>query len=156
HRRARSPRILELSQRALSRAPHEAESAGARPSDKTDGAASKSHSAADPDPGQRDGSGLGRSRCEEALLMANAQDLVKQVKSQIVEVTVDDVKRTLARGDNGSGAVVVDVREREEWVEGYLPGAKWIPRGFLELRIEDQVPDKERKVVVYCAGGTRS
>src|SRR5262245_2054320 len=85
--------------------------------------------------------------------MPNAQDLVKKVKSEISEITVDDVKQA---GRNGNGQVLVDVREREEWVEGFIPGAHWIPRGFLELRIEEQVPDKDRPVVLYCAGGTRS
>jgi molybdopterin/thiamine biosynthesis adenylyltransferase/rhodanese-related sulfurtransferase len=81
--------------------------------------------------------------------MANAQDLVRRVKSEITEVTVDDVKKQ-------KGAEIIDVRERDEWSEGYIPGAKWIPRGFLELRIEDQVADRDKPVIVYCAGGTRS
>ena len=68
---------------------------------------------------------------------------------------------TLARagksGDgNGAGPIVIDVREKDEWTEGFIPGARWIPRGFLELRIEDQVPEKSSEVILYCAGGTRS
>src|SRR5438128_12257962 len=85
--------------------------------------------------------------------MANAQELLKRVKGEIKEVAVDDVKKVVA---SKNGTVVVDVREREEWTEGFIPGAKWIPRGFLELRIEDQVPDKATPVVLYGAGGTRS
>jgi molybdopterin/thiamine biosynthesis adenylyltransferase/rhodanese-related sulfurtransferase len=85
--------------------------------------------------------------------MANAQELLKRVKGEIKEVGVDDVKKVVA---SKNGTVVVDVREREEWTEGFIPGAKWIPRGFLELRIEDQVPDKGTPVVLYCAGGNRS
>src|SRR5262249_22254413 len=38
----------------------------------------------------------------------------------------------------------------------FIPGATWIPRGKLELRIEDVVPERGTEVVVYCAGGTRS
>src|SRR5262245_9329814 len=85
--------------------------------------------------------------------MANAQELVRKVKAEIAECGVEDVKTVL---QNGGGTVLVDVREREEWAEGFIPGARWIPRGFLELRIEDQVPDKSKPVVLYCAGGTRS
>ena len=48
------------------------------------------------------------------------------------------------------------MREADEWAQGHVPGAVFIPRGFLELRIEDKVPDKAPEVVVYCAGGTRS
>jgi adenylyltransferase/sulfurtransferase len=67
------------------------------------------------------------------------------------EATVEEAEALAARG-----AAVVDVREAEEWEKGHLPGAVFIPRGFLELRIEEKVPDKTRPVVVYCAGGTRS
>ena len=51
---------------------------------------------------------------------------------------------------------MIDVREKDEWTEGFIPGARWIPRGFLELRIEDQVPERRRRSILYCAGGTRS
>src|SRR5207245_2132636 len=52
--------------------------------------------------------------------------------------------------------VVVDVRELDEWEQGAIPGAVHIPRGFLESQIEQKVPDRDRPVVVYCAGGARS
>src|SRR5215510_3908340 len=85
--------------------------------------------------------------------MPNAQELVREVKSRIAECTVDDVQKAVT---NGVGGAVIDVRERDEWSEGFIPSAKWIPRGFLELRVEEQVPDKNAPVIVYCAGGTRS
>ena len=50
----------------------------------------------------------------------------------------------------------VDVRERDEFVNGYVPGAIFIPRGFLELRIEQYQPDRDAPIVVYCASGVRS
>src|SRR5258708_37260650 len=81
--------------------------------------------------------------------MPNFQQYLKDVKSQIREVSVDEVK---AR----KPAVLIDVREGEEYNEGYIPGASWIPRGKLELRIEDAVPDRATEVVLYCAGGNRS
>lgn len=83
--------------------------------------------------------------------MASFKDLIKQVKTEIREVSVEE---TAALAE--SGAAVVDVREADEWQAGHVPGAVFIPRGFLELRIEEKVPDKSRPVVVYCAGGTRS
>ena len=88
--------------------------------------------------------------------------LLKDVKSKIRETDVETVaKGVTARGGksgdgNGAGPILIDVREKDEWTEGYIPGARWIPRGFLELRIEDQVPEKSSEVVLYCAGGTRS
>jgi len=83
--------------------------------------------------------------------MPTSKELIQKVKSQIREVTVEEAR---ARADKG--AVLVDVREPDEWANGHIPGAIYIPRGFLELRIEDKVPDKSKEVVVYCAGGTRS
>jgi molybdopterin/thiamine biosynthesis adenylyltransferase/rhodanese-related sulfurtransferase len=81
--------------------------------------------------------------------MANFQQYLKQVKSEIREVSVDEVKAKRP-------AVVIDVREGDEYNEGYIEGATWIPRGKLELRIEDAVPDRAQEIVLYCAGGNRS
>ena len=92
----------------------------------------------------------------------NSGQYLKDVKGQIRETDVEAVRKTVeARkgkpGDgNGAGPVLIDVREKDEWTEGFIPGARWIPRGFLELRIEDQVPERSSEVVLYCAGGTRS
>ena len=71
---------------------------------------------------------------------------LKDVKSQIREVDLDTVRKTVesrkgSAGDgNGAGPILIDVREKDEWSEGFIPGALWIPRGFLELRVEDQNP----------------
>jgi molybdopterin/thiamine biosynthesis adenylyltransferase/rhodanese-related sulfurtransferase len=79
----------------------------------------------------------------------NFQQYLKQVKSEIREVSVDEV--------NGKRPpVLIDVREGDEYDDGYITGATWIPRGKLELRIEDAVPNRDEEVVLYCAGGNRS
>src|SRR6202047_3036811 len=54
------------------------------------------------------------------------------------------------------GTVLVDVRESDEWRQGHIPQAVAIPRGFLELRIEEKVPDHKTPVILQCASGTRS
>ena len=56
----------------------------------------------------------------------------------------------------GNGAVIVDVREPEEWSAGHIPGAIHVPKSYLESRIEGAVPDHEKHVVLYCASGNRS
>ena len=81
--------------------------------------------------------------------MPNFQQYLKDVKAQIREVSVDEIQAK-------KPAVLIDVREGEEYNDGYIPGATWIPRGKLELRIEDAVPDRAAEVVLYCAGGNRS
>ena len=83
--------------------------------------------------------------------MPNFQTYLRQIKSNIVETTVDAIAKPDARPQ-----VLIDVREGDEYQEGFIPGALWIPRGKLELRIEDAVPDRDADVVLYCAGGTRS
>jgi molybdopterin/thiamine biosynthesis adenylyltransferase/rhodanese-related sulfurtransferase len=56
----------------------------------------------------------------------------------------------------GNGAVVVDVREPEEWSAGHIPGAVHVPKSYLESRIEGTIPDRSAHVVLYCASGNRS
>jgi molybdopterin/thiamine biosynthesis adenylyltransferase/rhodanese-related sulfurtransferase len=76
-----------------------------------------------------------------------------EAKRLVPEVSPDEVK---AKVDNGERPVLLDVREREEYRQGYVPGATSVPRGFLEMRVEEAVPDKGTPIVAYCAGGTRS
>jgi molybdopterin/thiamine biosynthesis adenylyltransferase/rhodanese-related sulfurtransferase len=84
-------------------------------------------------------------------------EFIRQIKSQIAEVDPAEVHAALNGGANGDGAIaVVDVRESEEIAQGHLPGAKLVPRGFLESRIEGAVPDRSQHVVLYCASGNRS
>jgi molybdopterin/thiamine biosynthesis adenylyltransferase/rhodanese-related sulfurtransferase len=85
--------------------------------------------------------------------MPSFQDYLKRIKSEIEEIDVTGVKEISA---GGKPAALIDVREQSEYVQGYIPRARWIPRGFLEQRIEDAVPERDTPVVLYCAGGSRS
>src|ERR1700738_1772771 len=78
-------------------------------------------------------------------------ELLRQVKSQI-----DEVDPAVVREQINNGAVVVDVRETEEFAAGHIPGAKHVPKSHLESRIEGAAPDRGQRVVLYCASGTRS
>lgn len=80
------------------------------------------------------------------------RDLLADTKREIREVSVDEVRRLL---DSRASVRLVDVREADEHAGGCLPGSLHIPRGFLELRIEERV-GREEDVILYCAGGTRS
>jgi sulfur-carrier protein adenylyltransferase/sulfurtransferase len=84
--------------------------------------------------------------------LATFQDLFSQAKARVDEI---DAQTAADLGRSGE-AKIVDVREKNEWDEGHIPGAVHVPRGYLELRIENAVPDKSKPVVLYCAGGTRS
>ncbi len=83
--------------------------------------------------------------------MASFRDLLSATKSRIREVDTATAEEAM----NG-GAVVLDVREPDEYEQGALPGAVHIPRGHLESQIENRVPDRATPIVVHCAGGTRS
>jgi len=82
-------------------------------------------------------------------------EVIRQIKSQIDEVDPSEVDGAASNG-NGSRPVLIDVRESEEWDAGHIPGAKHVPRGYLESRIEGAVPDRSQRVVLYCASGNRS
>ncbi len=84
--------------------------------------------------------------------MATFRDLLKQTKAEIREVdTAEAHELRLA-----PGAVLLDVREPDEYEQGAIPGSVHIPRGHLESNIEGRVPDHDTPLVVICAGGTRS
>ncbi|MFU8802550.1 MAG: molybdopterin-synthase adenylyltransferase MoeB [Bradymonadaceae bacterium] len=85
--------------------------------------------------------------------MASFSELIDRVKSEIRETDAESVRK---RTQEGAPVVVIDVRERDEFIEGHIEGAEFIPRGFLDLKIESAVPARDTPVVLYCAGGTRS
>ncbi|MHB8681156.1 MAG: molybdopterin-synthase adenylyltransferase MoeB [Acidimicrobiales bacterium] len=82
--------------------------------------------------------------------MATTRELLNAAKSVIREVVPEEVEPRLGE------AVLLDVREADEYEQGALPGAVHVPRGFLEFQVEGRIPDKSRPVVVYCASGFRS
>ena len=49
--------------------------------------------------------------------------------------------------------IVLDVRERDAYDEGHVPGARLLPRGQLELRVNDELPDPTRRVITVCEFG---
>jgi molybdopterin/thiamine biosynthesis adenylyltransferase/rhodanese-related sulfurtransferase len=98
-------------------------------------------------------------------------ELLRQVKSQIEEVDPGAVHAQLGSADHTSdastnghigngagpaGPVLIDVRETEEFAAGHIPGAKHVPKSYLETRIEAAVPDRDAQIVLYCQSGNRS
>ena len=81
------------------------------------------------------------------------KQIMEEARQVVPEASPDEVKSKL---DRGTPPMLLDVREKEEFRQGYVPGAVSLPRGFLEMRVEDAVPDKNTPIVAYCAGGTRS
>jgi molybdopterin/thiamine biosynthesis adenylyltransferase/rhodanese-related sulfurtransferase len=80
-------------------------------------------------------------------------DLFSDVRQAVRTISLDDLKK---RTESGKSPLLVDVREKDEFKAGFIPGAVHVPRGFLEMQAEQKLPDKAVEIVVYCAGGTRS
>jgi sulfur-carrier protein adenylyltransferase/sulfurtransferase len=80
-------------------------------------------------------------------------DYTSSLSAQVEHVGVDDWAEWIRRP---GGRTVIDVREPTEVGAGLIPGAIWISKGILETKIEDQVPDMEQEILIYCAAGVRS
>ena len=83
--------------------------------------------------------------------MASFRDLLKATRTEIREVDTATGERLL-----GDGSLLLDVREPDEYEQGAIVGSVHIPRGQLESQIEGRVADRDRPIVVMCAGGVRS
>jgi phage shock protein E len=79
------------------------------------------------------------------------QKQVQEAKSRITEISVADAAAELEKG-----AVMIDVREAEDWEKSHIPGAIHLPRDTIELEIEEQIPDPETPIICHCGGGSRS
>jgi sulfur-carrier protein adenylyltransferase/sulfurtransferase len=77
------------------------------------------------------------------------EELLRKLREELGEVSVSDAAA-------GTGATLIDVREADEYAQGAIPDAIWIPRGFLEQKIGRHVTDRSAPVIVYCASGNRS
>lgn len=84
--------------------------------------------------------------------MNRFQKLVADAKKNITEISPDEAQARAERGD----AVLIDVREEDDWRADRAKGAKHLDRGVIELEIEEQVPDLKTPIICYCGGGSRS
>ena len=79
-------------------------------------------------------------------------ELVAEAKKKITEISPTDA----AAKTKSSDAVIVDVREKDEFDESHIPDAVHMSRGMLELEIEDKFPDRNTEIICHCGGGGRS
>jgi molybdopterin/thiamine biosynthesis adenylyltransferase/rhodanese-related sulfurtransferase len=80
-------------------------------------------------------------------------DMVGEIRNAVRTVTLEELKGRL---DRREPVVLVDVREKDEFRGGYIPGAVHLARGFLEMQAEAKLPDRDAPIIVYCAAGIRS
>lgn len=83
----------------------------------------------------------------------SVQDLVAEAKQQVPAISCAEYMALRAKGEPHT---LIDVREQNEWDAGHIEGAVHIPRGFLEFKIDEALPDKTAPIIVQCASGGRS
>ena len=81
------------------------------------------------------------------------EKLAEEARGRIQETTIDVLAERLQAGEEFH---LIDVREESEWAEGHLPGAFHLSRGIIERDIEEQFPNYDEEIVLYCGGGYRS
>ncbi len=82
-------------------------------------------------------------------------DLFAEIRQSVKLLSLDELKARLEQRKE-KPFTLVDVREKDEFRAGFIPGAVHIPRGHLEMQAEQKLPDKNAEIILYCAGGTRS
>lgn len=84
-------------------------------------------------------------------MVLSYQELVAQARRHVREIETDELEARL-----GDDFVLVDIREPDEFSQGSIEGARFIPRGILESNIPNHVPDPSTEIILYCAAGARS
>ncbi|MBM3812165.1 MAG: sulfurtransferase [Acidimicrobiia bacterium] len=79
--------------------------------------------------------------------------LVNEAKSRIKQIDIEEYKRL---SKESSAGILIDTREDNEWAAGHAAGAIHLGKGIIERDIEQKVPDKSTRLVLYCGGGYRS
>lgn len=85
--------------------------------------------------------------------MSSYENYLCKILADITEISVETL---LGQLPGRPGLVLIDVRETEEQDLGIIPGAKLVPRGLLEGRIEQHAKDLDQRIVLYCQSGKRS
>ncbi len=81
------------------------------------------------------------------------KEIVEQIKSEINIITVEDFETKM---DSENQFILLDVRTEKEYLAGHIENAVWLPRGFIEFKIQKLVSDPETEIILYCKRGSRS
>ena len=80
------------------------------------------------------------------------EQLVAEARANIGHMTADELQAAV---ENCERLVILDIRDKELYEAGHLPGATSLPRAAIELDIDEVVPDQDMRIVTYCGGNTR-
>lgn len=79
------------------------------------------------------------------------RQLLTEAAQQTPFMSLDELERRIGRRSNDF--VILDVREHEAWLAGHVPGARHLPRGQLELRVDEAFPDPDIEILTVCEFG---
>jgi rhodanese-related sulfurtransferase len=85
--------------------------------------------------------------------LKSVKQILEDVDSQIVKITIDELVKKM---EFDSSFYLIDVRTEGEYLAGHIKSSIWIPRGFLEFKIQKITEDPKSEIIVYCKGGGRS
>jgi len=77
--------------------------------------------------------------------------LISAAAAKVVFMSIEQLRKM--ENDSPGQLVILDVRERHAYEQEHIPGAINIPRGQLELRVNEILPDPTRRILVYCDYG---
>lgn len=78
------------------------------------------------------------------------EDFLANAFEKVEAISVADAQKPM------KGVIFLDIRTKDEVLAGSIPGSIHLQRGFLELKISNVIPDKNKKIIIYCKGGNRS
>ncbi|MGB5288712.1 MAG: rhodanese-like domain-containing protein [Ignavibacteriaceae bacterium] len=79
--------------------------------------------------------------------------IVAEVETKITQISVEELKSKM---ESENKFILLDVRTEKEYLAGHIKNAVWIPRGFLEFKIQKLIDDPETEIIIYCKKGSRS
>lgn len=79
--------------------------------------------------------------------------LVNEARPGVKEITVEEARVRLSQNPH---AILMDVREDDEWRKSHAPDSLHLGKGLLERDLERTIPDRDAEIIMYCGGGYRS
>jgi glyoxylase-like metal-dependent hydrolase (beta-lactamase superfamily II)/rhodanese-related sulfurtransferase len=81
----------------------------------------------------------------------SVEQLLSEAAAQVPFISMAELAERVARND--LGLILLDVREKDAFAAGHIPGARHLPRGQLELRVNSELPDPTQRILVACEFG---
>lgn len=96
--------------------------------------------------------------CVSAIMLAscgnnNTDEVQTNMNNTYEQISGEQAKALM---DSEKDYVIIDARTQEEFDGGHIPGAVLIPEYEIAQRAEDELPDKDKLILVYCRSGRRS